>query len=101
MRADQLSRWCARLAVVSAFSTVAVAFAAGAASAENQPGVQEAGGARTTSSATAETDSGVAPQDIDWGAAPQDSGVWPQDIDWGVAPLDIDWGVAPLDIDWG
>lgn len=67
MRADSLGRWSARLAVVSAFSAAAVAFVAGAASAENQSGGQEAGGAQSISSVTAETEWDVAPLETEWG----------------------------------
>jgi hypothetical protein len=84
MRADQLGRWCARLALVSAFSAAAVAFAAGAASADAQGGLQEAGGAQITSSVTADTELGVAPQETDWAWAPAE-------VAWGVALLETDW----------
>jgi hypothetical protein len=85
MRAVQLSRWCARLAVVSAFSAAAVAFAAGAASADTQLGGQEAGGVTTGWSVTCD--------ETDWGA--------PEETDWGMAPVETDWGRASLETDWG
>lgn len=69
MRQDQLGRWCARLALVSAFSAAAVGFAAGAASAEDQ---------------LISSDPAMSTQEAEWHVAPLEA-------EWHVAPLEAEW----------